>query len=220
MNFIKKLNSLNFIALIVTIQTNIITARQVTCTFKNSTEIPVTFKSFADLGSQPTEIKNINSGESFTSNLQAEKSVAYDMQPNVDPYYPSFTPIGAFNIYYNKYQNKFSYERGSFTNEDPETQNAIVSSFQITNRTIFPIKFSIFLKDAGQGTQYLHEPPQAIHRTKLPINGFYALTDAVDRIIIYPAINGYHSKALPLYSIKNRCDIINNNGNITIQMNN
>lgn len=219
MNFIKKIITVTFV-IAFTIQTNIIIARQVSCIFKNSTEIPVKFSSFADSDTKPTEIKKINSGQSFTSNLEAEKTVSYDIQPNVDPYTPSFTPLGAFNIHYDQRRNKFSYDRGSFTNENPETQNAILSTFQITNRANFPIKFSIFLKDAGQATQYLHEPPQAINRTKLPINGFYALTDPVDRIIIYPAINGCHSKSLPLYSVKNRCSIINNNGNISMHMDN
>jgi len=220
MTCIKK-KIINLICIIVvTTQIHIIAARQVTCIFKNSTEIPVTFNSFVDANNKPTEIKKINPSQSFTSNLQAEKTVSYDIQANIDPYYPSFTPIGAFNIYYDKRRNKFSYDRGSFTNENPETQNAVLSTFQITNRAKFPINFSIFLKDAGQATQYLHEPPQAIHRTKLPINAFYALTDAVDRVIIYPAINGYHAKDLPLYAIKNKCNIINNNGNIRIDMNN
>jgi|GEM_PF-2450042 len=215
MKVVTKFNVLFFIIMMATYHNNC-GMTQVTCIFTNTTQFPITFKSFQDDNNKPIEIKNMNIGESITSKIQAKKTVVYDIQANINTYVPQLTTSGLFNIYYDTRRNKFSYEKGSFTEIDPGTQNAILSTVQITNRTILPINVSILLKDTGQARQDPTTPSQAVFYTKLPINGFYSVTDPVDHIVINHAINGYHSHPLSLSSVKSKYNIIDNFGTFTI----
>ena len=208
-------------------------ATKVTCIFKNTTDIPVTFKSFQDTNSRPVEIKNLNAGESFKSNVPADKTVTYDIQPNIHSLAYPFMLTGAYNIVFNTaaHPHEFSLEKGSFTNPDPASGNAVLSTVQITNKTTFPVNASILLKNMGQSNDTANQPypsvgttnmpistPQATNTTKLPVNGFYAITDTIEKLSIASGLNGYNSGPLSPSSIKSKCEIINHNGSIKIYM--
>lgn len=204
--------------------------------FKNTTDFPVIFKSFQDDNNQPIETKNLKPGESFTSTVNTTQTIIYDIQPNIPTLSYPFMINGAYNIVFNTptHPYRFSLIKGSFTNPDPSSQNAILATTQITNNTTFPINATIILKGMGQSAANLNAPypamgttkqkndgfTQAINTTKLPINGFYAITDTIEKLTISSALQGYSSGKLSPFSIKKQYDIVNHYGSIKIYTNN
>lgn len=208
---------------------------KITCIFNNTTDVPVIFKSFQDNNSRPVETKKLNPNEFFTSNVTISNTVTYDIQPNIETLAYPFMLNGAYNIVFNTpaYPYKFSLIKGSFTNPDPASQNAILATTQITNKTTFPINASIVLKDMGYSNNFVNQPYQststtklpfnifqAVNTTKLPVNGFYAITDTIEKLTIASGIQGYNSGPLSSVSIKSRCDIVNHHGFIKTYMTN
>ena len=230
---IKNFNAVTTFMVIATFSNFAYATTTVTCIFKNTTDIPVTFKSFQDTNNRPVEIKNLNAGQSFKSSVPADKTVTYDIQPNIHSYAYPFMLNGAYNIVFNtpSHPHEFSLEKGSFTNPDPASGNAVLSTVQVTNRTTFPVNASILLKNMGQSNDTANQPypsagttnmpistPQATNTTKLPVNGFYAITDTIEKLTIASGLNGYNSGPLSPSSIKSRCEIVNHNGTIKTYM--
>jgi len=230
---IKKLNTITIFILIAVLNNFIYGTAGITCNFTNTTEIPLTFKSFQDTNNRPIEIKNLNPGETFKSTVQSAQTVTYDIQPNIESLAYPFMHNGAYNIVFNTpaHPYKFSLEKGSFTNQDPTSGNAIISTVQVTNRTTFPVNISIALKDMGTLNDTANQPypsvsttnmpistEQAFKTTKLPVNGFYAMTDTIKKLTVSSGLNGYNSGALPPLSIKNKCEIVNHHGSIKTYM--
>ena len=233
MKHIKKIN-LATIFITIAILNNILYGNTgVTCIFKNTTDIPLTFRSFQDTNSRPVETTNLKPGEYFKSNVPVNKTVTYSIQPNIHSLAYPFMLTGAYNIVFDTpaHPHEFSLEKGSFTNPDPASQNAVTSTVQITNRTTFPVNASILLKDAGQSNDSSNQPYssvsttnmpistyQAMNTTKLPVNGFYAMTDTIEKLTVASGVNGYNSGPLSPSSVKSRCEIVNHHGSIKTYM--
>jgi hypothetical protein len=205
----------------------------ITCLFKNTTGIPLLFKSYRDTNNQPAETVKLGIGQSTKSHIIANKTITYDIQPNINDLNYHSMVEGAYNILYHEplYKNQFSLRRGSFTNATPKSfDSAIISTGQITNKTAFPVNIIINLKDAGQRYAYVNLTNQAnngpqqdanqsdpaVTKTLLQPNGFYALTDPIRNVIISCGINSYNSGPLSLISIPNQYIIVNYEGSIRV----